>query len=170
MREARNLFLPHLTACFCAGAVFFMLIGVLAAPSCYARVDLPADAGEAIYRNGVLPSGTPLEATREAGVSMQGVDAACVNCHRRSGFGSKEGLISIPPITGRYLLRQRADDLDLPYLESMRQERNPYTDVTLARAIREGLDSEGKPLSYLMPRFKLNDADMDGAHCLSEAP
>ena len=32
--------------------------------------------------------------------------------------------------------------------------------TTLARAIREGLNSEGKPLNYLMPHFALNDADM----------
>jgi hypothetical protein len=42
----------------------------------------------------------------------------------------------------------------------MHGNRDPYTDSTLARAIREGLDSQGRPLSYLMPRFALNDADM----------
>ena len=94
---------------------------------------------------------------------MQGVAAACVNCHRRSGLGSKEGRSSIPPITGRYLFHPRAqnrEDLDLPYVETMRGDRDPYTDATLARAIREGLSSEGKPLSYLMPKYALNDTDM----------
>ena len=42
----------------------------------------------------------------------------------------------------------------------MHGNRDPYTDATLARAIREGLDSRGKPLTYLMPHFKLGDADM----------
>ncbi|MEN6587583.1 MAG: cytochrome C [Sulfuricella sp.] len=121
------------------------------------------NAGESIYRYGVLGSGKPLEATRAAGVRLEGKDAACVNCHRRSGFGSKEGVISIPPITGRYLFHPRASNaegLDLPYVESMRADRDPYTDATLARAIRDGLDSEGKPLNYLMPHFALSDADM----------
>jgi mono/diheme cytochrome c family protein len=119
--------------------------------------------GEAIYRNGVLSSGAPLAATRADGTRIEGADTACIACHQRSGFGSKEGRIAIPPITGRYLFHARAasrEDLDLPYVEGMRTDREPYTDATLARAIREGLDSQGKPLNYLMPRFTLNDTDM----------
>lgn len=120
-------------------------------------------AGEVIYRQGVLPSGKPLEALRQGGARMDGIDAACANCHRRSGLGSKEGLISIPPVTGRYLFHQPApspEALDLPYVESIRPDRQPYTDATLARAIRDGIGVDGKPLNYLMPHFALDDADM----------
>jgi mono/diheme cytochrome c family protein len=122
-----------------------------------------ADVGEAIFRHGVQGSGQPLEATREAGVRLQGADAACINCHRSSGLGAKAGRNSIPPITGRYLLHPRTEnmeDIDLPYVDGMRADRDPYTDETIARAIRDGLNSEGKPLSYLMPQFALNDTDM----------
>ena len=146
----------------CAVAVF-SLFSALAAPIGYARDESTAIAGEAIYRHGILGSGKPLEATREAGLRMVGAEAACVNCHRRSGFGSKEGHIYIPPIAGRYLFRPRApssEDIDLPYVETSRANREPFTDVTLARAIRDGVGSDGKPLSYLMPRFALNDDDM----------
>jgi len=125
--------------------------------------DAAPGAGEAIFRRGVLVSGAPLVAARTAVTGMQGADAACVNCHRRSGLGAKEGRSSIPPIAGRYLFRSRTasgEDAELPYVEGMRGEREPYTDATLARAIREGLDSEGRPLNYLMPNFDLNDADM----------
>jgi len=120
-------------------------------------------AGEAIYQQGIVGSGEPLEATHDGGVHMRGAAAACINCHRRSGLGAKEGRSSIPPITGRYLLHSRAsspDDLDIPYVDSMRTDREPYTDATIARAIREGLDSEGKSLSEPMPQFAINDADM----------
>ena len=103
--------------------------------------------GQSIYRGGVLPSGAPLRAEREAGLVMQGADAACVNCHRRSGFGAQEGRSFIPPIAGPYLLRPRAgtgaNRPDLPYLEGMRGDRDPYTDATLARAIREGIAADG---------------------------
>ncbi|RKP46320.1 c-type cytochrome [Trinickia fusca] len=122
-----------------------------------------ASAGEALYQQGVLSSGEPLEAIHQDGVRLQGVSAACVNCHRRSGLGSREGNSSIPPITWRYLVEPRAphaEDADLPYVPGMRAEREPYTDATIARAIREGIDSEGKPLSSLMPQYALNDADM----------
>jgi cytochrome c553 len=122
-----------------------------------------ANTGEAIFQKGVLGSGEPLEAMHEGGVNLRGAAAACMNCHRRSGLGSREGNNNIPPITDRYLVHPRADspeDLDIPYIPGMRTNREPYTDATIARAIREGLDSEGKPLSNLMPQYALNDTDM----------
>lgn len=138
-----------------------LLFVALVAPH-HARGDTPADAGEAIYRFGVLNSGQPLETFRAGGVQMKGADVACVKCHRRSGFGSKEGFISIPPIAGRYLFQRTSNhnDFDLPFVENMRRDRAPYNDETLARAIREGVDSGGKPLNYLMPHFALGDANM----------
>ena len=51
-------------------------------------------------------------------------------------------------------------DAQHPFVPGARLNRNPYTPDTLARAIREGIDSEGRQLSYLMPRFALSDADM----------
>jgi cytochrome c553 len=128
-----------------------------------AQPDMTASTGEAIFQQGILGSGEPLKAMHDGGVRLQGAAAACINCHRRSGLGSREGTSSIPPITGRYLMHPRAqspDDLDIPYIPGMRTDREPYTDETIARAIREGLDSEGKPLSNLMPQYALNDADM----------
>ncbi len=123
-----------------------------------------ANAGADIYLRGVLPTGQPLTGARDAGgPRIKGMDAACVNCHHRSGLGSREGRVLIPPITGRYLFHPRTanrDDVALTYVESARSNRDPYTDVTLARSIRQGIDSEGKPLGYLMPRFALSDADM----------
>ncbi len=121
-------------------------------------------AGEAIYLQGVLGSGAALEGAREdGGVGTRGVDAACVNCHQRSGLGSKEGQTLIPPITGPYLFHARgahSGETELPYVESMHGNRDPYTEATLARAIRDGIDSQGRPLSYLMPRYAIGDSDM----------
>ncbi|HEX9031740.1 MAG TPA: cytochrome c [Streptosporangiaceae bacterium] len=141
---------------------------VLAAlPPSGAAAAAPRDrAGQSIYLRGVLGSGAPLEGTREAGgVATRGRDAACVNCHQHSGLGSEEGLLSFPPITGEYLFHARASHAGrqvpvLPYVQSLRDNRPPYTDATLARAIREGVDPQGRPLSSLMPRFALGDDDM----------
>jgi len=129
--------------------------------------EAPTGVGESIYRHGVQGSGAPLVGLRASGgPSAKGSDAACVNCHQRSGLGTFEGYnlkVTIPPITGLYLFHGRkattAEPI-LPYLEWMHGNRDPYTEATLARAIREGVDSQGRPLSYLMPRFALNDADM----------
>jgi hypothetical protein len=123
----------------------------------------PAVVGEAIYLHGTVSSGAPVEAMRGDYVRSQGAAVACVKCHHRSGLGAKEGLLIIPPITGRYLFHSRhakIDEVELPYLDSARANRESYTDATLARAIRQGIDSDGKPLDYLMPRFALSDADM----------
>lgn len=119
-------------------------------------------AGEAIYLKGVLSSGAPLAATRPNAEPVTGEQAACVNCHRRSGLGAKEARSLIPPITGQFLFHPRAGSPGdtLPYIPGARLDREPYTNGTLALAIREGVDSEGRPLNYLMPRFVLNDADM----------
>jgi hypothetical protein len=139
---------------------------LLAAPARReASAAAPADSvGQSIYLRGVLASGAPLEGTREAGGAvMTGTDAACVNCHERSGLGTVEGHQSVPPVTGDYLFHSRAHDASepvLPYVESLHGNRDPYTDATLARSIREGLDSQGRPLSYLMPRYALGDEDM----------
>lgn len=159
-------------AAFVQALVAFLVLVLMPAPMLYANgsatktPSAAADTGKAIYRHGTLGSGAPLEAQREAGQRLRGADAACANCHRRSGFGAREGRISIPPITGRFLLRPEssvtpAPDSFLPYVESMRVNHVPaYSEATLARAIRYGLNAEGKPLNYLMPRFDLNDSDM----------
>jgi hypothetical protein len=139
----------------------------LAAACAYALAAQPG-AGESIYLRGVLPSGAPLEGKRQAaGLTASGADAACVSCHQRSGLGTYEGYnfdVTIPPIAGAYLFHTReahSKEAVLPYVAWMHSNRDPYTDATLARAIREGLDSQGRPLSALMPRFALSDADMD---------
>jgi cytochrome c553 len=118
--------------------------------------------GAAIYRRGVLPSGQPLRASREGNLQIAGADAACINCHRRSGLGALEGSIKIPPISGRYLFHPRdgrLDSGDLAPVEGMR-DRDPYDDGSLARAIREGIGPDGSPLTFLMPRYSLSDIDM----------
>jgi hypothetical protein len=138
-----------------------LLAALLAAQAC--PQDLARSAGESIYRHGILPSGQPVTARREGNMPISGAEAACSNCHGRSGLGGIEGSIKIPPISGAYLFRPRAGrrgDLDVPYVDGMRVERDPYTVASLARAIGEGVGIDGKPLNYLMPHFSLNDVEM----------
>jgi hypothetical protein len=126
--------------------------------------DRPEESvGESIYLHGMVSPDTPVVGAREnGGILAQGAEAACVNCHQRSGLGSREGEIYIPPVTSEYLFHNGshtgADPL-LPYVESIRT-RAPYTPATLQRAIRDGLDSDGRQLSYLMPRYALGDREM----------
>ncbi len=120
-------------------------------------------AGENLYRFGRLVGGAALRGERTGGAPVVGRDAACVNCHRRSGLGASEGRGFIPPITGQFLFHQQSgdrEDRNLPYVEGARPYRAPYTEETLARAIRDGIGVDGKPFSVLMPRFAMDDASM----------
>ena len=145
-----------------------LLLAALVSHSAWpAAVASPSDPGSGIgagiYLRGTASSGQPIVGSRSDDLKVQGAAAACANCHQRSGLGGREGRSFIPPVSGRYLFRPLTPgsrDFDLPYVEGMRPDRPPYTDATLARAIREGVDSQGKPLSYLMPRYELGEADM----------
>ena len=120
-------------------------------------------AGETLYRHGLLPSGEPLTGLREGNVTVTGSDAACTSCHRRSGLGLTEGRITIPPVAGPYLFAPSGvslEQLGIPLVDTARISHEPYTEATLARAIRDGVDANGRRLSYLMPRYQLDDASM----------
>jgi cytochrome c553 len=131
-------------------------------------------AGEAIYRRGILSTRAVLRGERKGESGIEGAAAACVNCHRRSGLGESEGRVLVPPITGRYLYRPRnashsgdvQNAAELMAYSGARPEllpqfeRSTYRDATLARAIREGVGPDGRPLDYLMPRYPIDDADM----------
>lgn len=122
-----------------------------------------AAAAQALFRNGILPSGTPLKGAREGGAGVAGKNAACASCHRRSGLGMSEGRIVTPPVTGHYLFdpgERPAPEGESSPLAAAAYSRIRYTDATLARAIRAGLGPTGKPLSPLMPHFALDDATM----------
>ena len=142
-------------------ASLLILLFMFASPLS-AKNYIPAE-GESIYRKGVLLSGEAVLAEREPGVRIEGAEAACVNCHRRSGLGSAEGRTIIPPVTGNYLFRhsdQKVGDRDLPYVYGVRSAGTPYTEASVARTLREGINPDGRELSYLMPRFKLDDVAM----------
>lgn len=144
-------------------AICLVLIVAMLASSLTSRCASAAEASsiEALYRKGVLPSGAGLVGQRASGMQIKGADAACVSCHRRSGLGTAEGQIVIPPITNRYLFRPAAsadDDMDFRYMPGYADlKRQPYTDATLTAAIRSGIGRDGKPLKELMPRFDIDD-------------
>jgi hypothetical protein len=133
-----------------------------AAANAGADAEVQRARGERIYREGILPSGAPLTGTAQAGVVRTGRDAACLACHRRSGFGTAEGSYVIRPITSRDLYQKQAVSAPDPRLDYWRGKplRPAYDDATLARAVREGVDMTGRRMQGVMPRYALNDSDM----------
>lgn len=151
-----------------SGQVFLLLLGALLMP--VARADTPmADAGELeqgrrIFQEGILPSGAPLAGVRFGNATVSGALAACANCHRRSGMGSVEGDIQMPPINGRFLFAQPEDrtlaTMDPRAGKRMNQAHDPYNDESLANAIRHGVNNSGREMNAMMPRYALGDPEM----------
>ena len=63
------------------------------------------ELGKKIYEEGILSNGTLLTATTEGGGQLSGEIISCARCHRKSGFGSFEGNIYVPPITANILFK-----------------------------------------------------------------
>lgn len=146
--------------CFVAGLTLLLAHGTLAAGPAV------SEGGRAIYLDGRLASGEPLQATVQKGVALSGAAAACVNCHRRSGLGGGEGQSSIRPIAGRLLFHPPPPGgtgrlREQPPRASDASRRPVYTRASLARALREGVDPDGRVLDPLMPRYALDDDAVD---------
>jgi substrate-binding family protein len=124
--------------------------------------------GEAMYMKGMLPSGKPMEATVQGDLKVSSASSAmvtCSNCHMRSGLGSYEGLVLTPPTNGAILYAPLLYARDLPGIVGVGEmvfefPRPPYTDESLAMALRYGADPTGRPLLETMPHYILDDREM----------
>lgn len=118
-----------------------------------------SEEGRQIYEQGRLGNGATLEGMVQDDIRLGAKQLACANCHRRSGMGSSEGGIVVPPVTAEALFTPRT--VDRRELYAARTEggntRPAYTVETLKRAIREGIDAAGNPLDRLMPRYAMDD-------------
>lgn len=147
----------------------------------------PLAIGRRIYREGILPSGQPLQGFAQASVRLAGADAACATCHRRSGYGSSEGPIEVRSITGPALFGSplappapasvtarpdlspaEAARANASALRAVRtaafagtRQRPAYDEASLARAIREGVDVTGRRMNASMPRYALEPAAIE---------
>lgn len=133
-----------------------------------------ASRGERIYLEGVLSGGGSIPAVVEGDVEIEGGQIYCESCHQRSGLGTSEAGALVPRVTRRTLYEprswRRADLLRKLYQEQQPKAywsrvRDPltrpaYTDETLAAAIRDGVDSSGRKLDPMMPRYALAETDM----------
>jgi cytochrome c553 len=118
--------------------------------------------GKRIYREAIDSSGAPIKAMGPSGVVLDGMNAACATCHRRSGYGTSEGKYNVRPITALALFQDQTLVEHAPRIKAQlgTRQRPAYDSALLARALRGGIDSSGKPLESVMPRFALSDADM----------
>ncbi len=110
---------------------------------------------------GFSVAGIAVAATVQGDVHVKSTEMACVNCHRRSGMGGAEGPLVVPPIVGSVLfspVTQGAPQIGPPRSTGP-GTREAYTDETLLRAVRDGVDASGRTLSPTMPRYAIGEAD-----------
>jgi ABC-type branched-subunit amino acid transport system substrate-binding protein len=108
--------------------------------------------GQQIYLKGTAAS----EMTALLGSDELEVPAssfACSNCHGLRGEGTKEGGLQPPPVDWPTLTKAHTSALT-------RRERKAYNEVTLARAIANGLDPDGARLHPGMPRYVMTREQM----------
>lgn len=117
-----------------------------------------------MYREGILPSGEPMQAVVKGDIPVSGTVFTCVSCHLRSGLGSFEGGVITPPTNGPSLFYPQELTYKTVKLDSKLYpapiRRNAYTDESLAAALRGGVDPSGRVFNPVMPRYLLQDADM----------
>lgn len=133
--------------------------------------------GERMYRQGILPDGKAMQAIISEDIPVDGRMFTCVNCHQRSGQGSIEGSIITWPINGKELFKPRrrtgawhaakqkkgpgaSQRWSLPSQYQADDARPEFTDETLARLLRDGVDSGNRVLERGMPRYQLTDNDL----------
>jgi Cytochrome c len=121
--------------------------------------------GQRLYNQGVRADGSAMTGNRPNQTRVSGADAACVNCHRRSGMGQVEGDAMVPPINGTYLYAPAGDKpvatMDPHVSKMFNQAHPPYTAEAFSNAVRNGINNRGRLMKNLMPHFDLNAVELD---------
>ena len=130
------------------------------------------EIGRRIYQEGIVESGEELRGVSVAQVTFSGKQAACMRCHRKSGFGTSEGKNIITPITGEYLFPEVVAEASLNTdisAKTQQQQRalswlgdSPiaYTQTMFSRALSDGVNRAGQAMDRLMPRYALSDKEI----------
>ena len=126
--------------------------------------------GERMYREGILPDGSPLQGMIRGDVAVDGTVFSCSSCHGRGGLGSVEGVVVSPPVNGTslfnpgYLYKDYIKNVisrNKGVVRTVAQPiRSAYTDASLSEAIRFGVNADGRELLPVMPRYDMTDRDM----------
>lgn len=115
-------------------ALFSMIVGIATAQAESRAADL--------YYRGLVEVDATLP---RSNLTIPSTAMPCVNCHGADGLGGREGGVAVPSISWRRLAMATA-------------ERPAYDQTLLARALRDGIGTDGALLHDIMPRYALPDA------------
>lgn len=146
------------TRAFLVGGVVSLVIGIvgllLLASGILAGGRPPNTAegrGEWIFRTGTdLTTGQPIP--RTGGMMMA---TGCAACHGTNGQGLRTPMFVSPNVAYRNL----TDPAGM--LEPDGSRGPTYTEAQIKRAITQGIDAEGQPLAWPMPRWQMTDQEMN---------
>ncbi|MBA6067370.1 ABC transporter substrate-binding protein [Pseudomonas mosselii] len=111
-------------------------------------------AGKRLYREGVSSSDAQLLARVGPGdMSVPASVLPCASCHGNDGRGRSEGGVRPPSLDWQRLALGTGDR------EANNRRYPAYTEASLARVVRSGVDPAGNRLDPAMPRFELSLAD-----------
>jgi hypothetical protein len=106
--------------------------------------------GERIYFTATSNSGEPIISSIGT-MAMRGGMMSCAACHGADGKGGR----------GRMMWTFDAPDIRYSTLTAGHEGETPYTDELIKRAIKQGVDSEGKRLEPPMPVWQMSDSDLN---------
>lgn len=140
--------------CACLGLSAFMLGQFSRNASAQAQAEQLSAAeqrGKQIYLRGES-AGSPEIAVMLGGgdTEVPATSFACANCHGLTGEGTEEGGLTAPSLTWSALASSHTSALTT-------NERGAYTEATLVRAVRKGLDPSGVRLHPGMPQYRMTD-------------
>lgn len=139
-----------------AGLTWFALAGSRVAAQAPSDDALVA-AGERFYLQGLGSGGATVPAIVQGDLRVTSADMPCVNCHRHSGWGTSEGPVTTPAVTGAALAA--AVTIGTAEMGNVKVVRPPYAGADLWRALREGIDPAGRTFQPTMPRYELSQED-----------
>jgi mono/diheme cytochrome c family protein len=113
--------------------------------------------GERIYYTGIGVNGYPIPFYGgPMWLRMHG--GGCVSCHGVHGRGG------VPVMMGTAIptdIRYKALTGGEKHVHGGKEEEHHYTDELIKRAITQGLESDGGPLDWTMPRWQMTEADLN---------
>jgi ABC-type branched-subunit amino acid transport system substrate-binding protein len=119
------------------------------------RLTAQEKKGKQIYLTGTSPSGREITAILGAGDNdAPGSLMACANCHGFDGRGKPEGGVIPSNITWEELTKSYG------HAHSSGRRHPAYAELSLARAIAEGVDPAGNQLAAAMPKYRMSHEDL----------
>jgi ABC-type branched-subunit amino acid transport system substrate-binding protein len=138
--------------CASLGAAAFMLGGFGRSASAQTeQLSAAEQRGKQIYLRGESAGGPEITVMLGGGdTEVPATSFACANCHGLVGEGTEEGGLTAPSLMWPALASAHTSALTT-------NERGPYTEATLVRAVRNGLDPAGVRLHPGMPQYRMTD-------------